>query len=174
MDVFEAIKSRKSIRAYDSRPVPDAILSEILESARLAPSAMNYQPWHFVVVTDPAKREILSKARYAKFLKEAPMVIVGCGNKKKSPEWYVIDVTIAMQNMILTATNKGLGTCWIGSFDEEEVRNLLKIPNNYRVVAMMSLGYAREKIDIAAKLAGTRRRKATESIFSYNEFGEYR
>ncbi len=172
LDVFEAIQSRKSVRAYDSRPIPRDILIKILESARLAPSAMNYQPWPFIVVTDENRREILSQARYAKFLREAPIIIIGCGDYKKSPKWYMMDTTIAMQNMVLTATNEGLGSCWIGSFHEDRVRELLKIPDNLKVVALLALGYPRKKFDILAKLGGTHRRKELESIVSYEEFGK--
>ena len=99
----------------------------ILEAGRLAPSAGNIQPWHFIVVRDVEKRKRLSKARWAKFLAEAPVVIVGCGDQRASPRWFHVGVAIAMQNMVLATTGEGLGTCWVGSFNEE-VRELLKIP----------------------------------------------
>jgi len=174
LDVFETIQLRRSVRAFDSRPIPDEILLKILESARWAPSAINYQPWHFIVVTDAEKREILSQARFAKVLRESPVVIVGCGDQKKSPKWHVIDVAIAMQNMILTATAEGLGSCWIGSFHEDEVKSLLNIPENYKIIALMALGYPRKTFDIIGKLAGSRRRKDLETITSFEEFGKTR
>lgn len=135
MDVFEAIQKRHSIRAYESSPVPEEKLIKILEAGRLAPSASNIQPWHFIVVRDAEKRKRLAKARWAKFLAEVPLVIVGCGNQKASPKWFTVDVAIAMQNMVLTATAEGLGTCWIGSFDEGEVKKLLK----FRKIIELSL-----------------------------------
>ena len=172
MEVFEAVQARRSIRAYEPTPVPKEKLERILEAARLAPSAENIQPWHFIVVTDHEKRVKLAKAPFAGFLKEAPVVIVGCGDQKASPRWFMVDVAIAMQNMVLTATGEGLGTCWVGSFDENQVRELLKIPENYRVVALLALGYPRKKIDIQGKLLhAIRRRKKLEKIVSFEEFG---
>jgi len=173
MDVFEAVKIRRSIRAYESTPVPKEKIEKILEAARLAPSANNIQPWHFIVVTDPEKRAKLAKAPFAGFLKEAPVVIVGCGDQKASPKWFTVDVAIAMQNMVLTATSEGLGTCWVGSFDENQVRELLKIPENYRVVALLALGNPRDKFDFTGKVLHLfRRRKSLEKIVSFDEFGK--
>jgi nitroreductase len=173
MDVLEAVQKRRSIRAYDSTPIPDEKLKKILEAARLAPSAGNIQPWHFIVVIDKEKRKILAKGgRYAKFLKESPVVIVGCGDQKASPNWCMVDVAIAMQNMVLTATSEGLGTCWVGSFDEEQVKETLKIPKNFKVVALLALGYPRKKLDIQGKILHfIRRRKKLEKIVSLEEFG---
>ena len=144
MDVFEAIQKRRSVRAYKSTPIPEEKLMKILEAGRLAPSASNIQPWHFIVVKDPEKRKKLAKSKWARFLAEAPVVIVGCGNQKASPKWFMVDVAIAMQNMVLAATGEGLGTCWVGSFNEKEVKELLKIPENYRVIALLAVGYPRE------------------------------
>jgi nitroreductase len=171
MDVFEAVKARRSVRGYASTPVPEEKLGRILESARLAPSAHNEQPWHFIVVKDQGKREEMSKARWAKFLKEAPVVIVGCGDSKSSPEWHVVDTTIALENMVLTATNEGLGTCWIGSFDEDLVKRLLKIPDHLRVVALLSVGYPRKKLDLAAAIVRGSSRKPADEIVSHEEYG---
>jgi len=172
MDVFGAIQTRRSVRAYEPTPVPKEKLNKILEAARLAPSAENIQPWHFIVITNPSKRERLAKAPFAGFLKEAPVVIVGCGNQRASPRWFMVDVAIAMQNMVLAATAEGLGTCWIGSFNEKEVREMLKIPGEYRIVALLALGYPRKKIDIQGAILHTiRRRKKLEEIISFEEFG---
>jgi nitroreductase len=100
------------------------------------------------------------------------VVIVGCGDQKASPGWFMVDVAIAMQNMVLTATGEGLGTCWVGSFDENEVREMLKIPENYRVVALLALGYPREKFDLQGKLLHLiRRRESLKKIVSFEEFG---
>jgi len=172
MDVFEAVRKRHSIRAYDSTLIPEEKLNKILEAARLAPSAGNIQPWHFIIVTNAEKRRRLAQARYAHFIKMAPVVIVGCGNQKASPDWYMVDVAIAMQNMVLTATSEGLGTCWIGSFDEEEVRAMLKIPENLKVVALLTLGYPRKRLDVMGKILHfIRRRKRLHKIVSFEEYG---
>ncbi|MBS7659600.1 MAG: nitroreductase family protein [Candidatus Bathyarchaeia archaeon] len=172
MEVFEAIQARRSVRAYEPEPIPMDVLSRVLEAARLAPSAENIQPWHFIVVTDAEKRRKLAEAPFAGFLKEAPIVIVGCGNQKASPKWFMIDVAIAMQNMVLAATAEGLGTCWVGSFKEDRVKELLKIPEDYRVVALLAMGYPRKRLDLQGSIIHLiRRRKKLEEIVSYEEFG---
>ena len=171
MDVMDAIKARNSVRSYTDEPVAKESLEKILEAGRLAPSAHNGQPWHFIVVTDADKKEELSKGRWAKFLKEAPAVIVGCGNREKAPDWYAVDVTIAMENMVLAATSMGLGTCWIGSFDEEAVKKLLKVPESMSVIAMLPVGHPRKKIDLSALLVRSRNRKPMDEIVSYESYG---
>jgi nitroreductase len=171
LEVFDAIEKRKSVRAYDSRPVPEDVLMKVLETGRIAPSASNIQPWHFIVVKDPERRKALSDGKWAKFLTESPVVIVGCGNKKKSPGWHVVDVTIAMQQMVIAATAEGLGTCWIGSFYEDKVRKALKVPEELRIVAMLAVGYSKEKSDLTSKIVRSRNRKKMDEILSYEEFG---
>ncbi|MCX8181908.1 MAG: nitroreductase family protein [Candidatus Methanomethyliaceae archaeon] len=172
MDAFEAITKRRSVRSYLPDPIPKSVMERILEAGRLAPSAMNLQPWHFIVVTDKEKRRALSSGRFAKFLSEAPVVIVGCGNEKLSPRWYAIDTAIALQNMVIAATSEGLGSCWIGSFDEIEVKELLKIPEGHRVIAMLALGYPREGTDMIRKIVNVvRPKKRLNEIASAEEFG---
>ena len=176
MDFSEVVVKRRSIRKFRGDVVPDEVLDRVLEAGRWAPSAGNSQPWHFIVVKNREKREALAKGgRYAKFLAESPVAIVGCGDQKASPNWYAVDVAIAMQNMVLTATAEGLGTCWVGSFSEERVKSLLKIPERYRVVALLALGYRREKLELTSKvLHFIRRKKSLEKIVSYDEFGKNR
>ncbi len=172
MDVFEAIKARKSIRAYSPKPVPKELLLKIAEAAQLAPSAANIQPWHFIFVTDKDKRKKLSEGRFAGFLAESPVVVVGCGDQKISPRWYMVDVTIALEHVVLTAASEGLCTCWVGSFKEDKVKQLLKIPENYRVIALLAMGYPQEKLDLAGKLVHSlHKRKRLDQIVSYDEFG---
>jgi len=172
MDVFVAVKSRRSVRSYLPDPVPKEKLDRILESARLSPSAMNRQPWHFVVVTDSAKRKALSGGHFAHFLEEAPVVIVGCGDKDASPKWYAVDTAIAMQTMVLVATGEGLGTCWIGSFNEGDVKAALGIPPSYVVVALLAIGYPHDKPSLTGTVRSVLfRRRGMESIASYETFG---
>lgn len=170
MEVFEAIQARRSVRSFDPRPVPDDVLTKVLETGRIAPSASNYQPWRFIVVRDAAKRQVLSEGKYAKFLTESPVVIVGCGDKKTSPKWYVVDTTIALQQMVIAATAEGLGTCWIGSFDEDSVREALGVPDRFAVVAMLAVGYPKQKPGPAVPHARTRTVKDLGKIVSYDEF----
>jgi nitroreductase len=152
MDVFEAIKKRRSVRSYLDKPIEKEKLSEILEAARLAPSASNRQEWRFVVVRDKTVRSKLSKAaKDQKFLEEAPVVIaclaetdnhlMTCGQF-----CYPIDVAIAIDHMTLTAVTLGLGTCWIGAFHEEEVKEILNIPKEIRVVELLCIGYPKDEL----------------------------
>jgi len=171
MDVFEAVQKRRSVRAYESTPVPTKKLKRILEAGRLAPSAGNTQPWHFIVVTDAEMRKKLAESRSAKFLDGSPVVIVGCGNQKASPKWYKVDVAIALQNMVLTATSEGLGSCWIGAFYEDQLREMLKIPEEFTIVALLAVGYLAEKLSIQEKVSEPIRRKPLEEIVSFESYG---
>jgi nitroreductase len=172
VDLFEAIEKRRSVRAYLPDPVPEDKMKRILEAARLAPSAGNIQPWHFIVVTDQQKRRKLSEGMFAKFLSESPVVVVGCGDRKASPNWFMVDTTIALQNIVLAATSEGLGTCWVGSFKEEDVKKFLSIPERFSVVALLAVGYPRRKLDLAGKILHLiRRRKKLDRIVSSDEFG---
>ena len=172
MEVFEAVQKRKSVRAYDSKPIPKEIMERVLEAAVISPSASNRQPWHFIVVTDQEKRKGLSKGQYAKFVHEAPTVIVACGDEMLSSKWYAVDTTIALQSMVLVATGEGLGTCWIGSFDETDVKKLLDIPDNLRVIALLPIGYPRDKIDLTKALnLVMRKRKSLDEIVSQEKYG---
>jgi nitroreductase len=157
MDVFEAIRVRRSIRRYKSRPVEKGKLERILEAGRLAPSTANKQPWHFVVVTDPSLIEALRVAHerdpFVKNTSEiltAPVVIVACADTSKAwirrdgEEYWKVDVAIALQSMVLCATEEGLATCWIAAFDAEATRRVLKIPEEIKIVALTPLGYPDE------------------------------
>ena len=174
MDVFEAIQKRRSVRSYKPTPVPDEKLRKVLEAARLAPSAGNFQPWHFIVVMDSDKRKKIARGcRFGHFLAESPVVIVGCGNQRSSPRWHAIDTCIAMENLVLAATGEGLGTCWIGTFNEKEIREMLKIPSHLKVVALLALGYPREKLDILAKVSHLiRPRRKLGKIVHLEEYGK--
>ena len=156
MEVLEAIKTRKSVRAYRDIPVEDDKLRLVMAAARLAPSASNRQEWRFVVVRDRGQREKLAEiAGGQRFVAEAPVVIAACavtdGHLMRCGQaCYPIDVAIALDHLSLAAVSLGLGTCWIGAFDEGRVRALLDIPPEVRVVELMTLGYPRDP-DPAAK-----------------------
>jgi nitroreductase len=172
MDVFEAVQERRSIREFEDKIVPREKLEQILEAGRLAPSARNLEPWHFIAVADASKRRILSKGRFAKFLAESPVVIVACGDKKASPDWYAIDVALAAENMILTAVSEGLSTCCVGSFDEKEVKATLNVPENFEVLLLLAVGYPREKVDLSRKVLHLMRsRKTLSEVASEETFG---
>lgn len=170
MDVTEAVLRRRSVRSYDSKPVPEEALHRILEAGRLAPSANNRQPWHFIVVKDQARREKLTDGRWAKFLKDSPVVIVGCGDTKASEEWHAVDTTIALTHMVFAATAEGLGTCWIGSFFEDKVKAALDIPEHMKVVAMLTVGYPKSPSDLDMKKPSDFKRKKPSEIISSETF----
>jgi nitroreductase len=150
MELMEAVRTRRSIRSYQDRDIEDEKLTRVLEAARLAPSASNRQNWRFVVVKDPATRSLLSDAAKGQvFVAQAPVVIVACGTDTKyvmtcGQAAYTVDVTIAVDHMTLAAAAEGLGTCWIGAFYEDRVKEILGIPMDVRVVALLPLGYPAE------------------------------
>jgi nitroreductase len=173
VEVFEAIQKRRSVRAYLPDPVPQDKLERILQAASIAPSASNLQPWHFIIVRNGQKREKLARSGlFARFLSQSPVVIVGCGNRKASPKWFVVDTAIALQTIVLAATSEGLGTCWVGSFKEEQVKDLLNIPDEMSIIALLAVGYPRKKLDLLAKVTHLiHRRKNLGEIASLDEFG---
>jgi len=150
MDVNEVIRKRKSVRRYMEKEVEQEKLMRILEAARLAPSAANKQEWRFVVVRDKEKRQKLSDAaKNQRFVAEAPIVIVCCAETDYHEMTcgqlcYPIDVAIAIDHMTLIAVEEGLGTCWIGAFFEDKVKSMLNIPDDIRVVELLTLGYPKD------------------------------
>jgi nitroreductase len=178
MSVLDIIKKRQSVRKYQDRPVEDDKLKLILEAARLAPSSSNSQPWHFVVAKNKDLIKGLMNAvplgvlAVNKFMEQAPIIVVGCVTpnffQKVSSfmgrENYWIDVSIAMEHMVLVAEELNLGSCWIGWFDEEKVKKILNVPRGAKVVAMLTLGYPSE----GATHATTR--KPLEDIYSIDRY----
>jgi len=146
MDVLEAIKMRRSIRKYRPQRIPDEKLKTILDAARLAPSAANRQPWRFVVVEDTERRKALAKAANDQtFISNAGAIVVAISDPEKSARWHEKDTMIALEHVVLAATALGYGTCWIGAFDEDAVKSLLKIPAKMKVVAVLPIGIPDEK-----------------------------
>jgi nitroreductase len=169
MDVFTAIVERKSVRKYKDKAIDEAALARVLEAGRIAPSAGNRQDWKFVVVRDQETRlKLAVAAKGQMFLGQAPVVIVGCAVE---PTYVmmcgqpagIIDVSIAFSFMMLEATELGLGTCWIGAFDEGAVKNILGVPDQVRVVAMTPLGYPDE-------VPEGRPRKSMEDVVCFDRY----
>jgi nitroreductase len=161
MDIFEAIKTRRSIRKYKAEPIPEEKLTMIYEAAQKAPSASNRQPWHFIVVQNTKRKKSLSEAANNQtFLSEAAAIIVATGDPDITPRWYEKDTMIALEHMVLAATALGYGTCWIGAFDEDAVKRLLKIPKKVKVVALLPIGVPDEKP------ASRSRKELSEIIFN--------
>ena len=149
MDLMQAIRARRSIRNFLDRSVEEEKLLAVLEAGRLAPSARNMQDWRFIVVRDAATRQRLAEAaRDQQFVGQAPVVIAACGTSDLvmtcGQPAYAIDVAIALDHMTLAAASLDLGTCWIGAFYEDKVKEILGVPQEIRVVALLPLGYPAE------------------------------
>lgn len=171
MDVMEAIRKRYSVRDYQDRPVEENKLKNILEAARLAPSANNRQEWRFVVVQDKDIRQQLMKAaKNQAFVGQAPVIIACCAVTDNhvmtcGQLCYPIDVAIAIEHIVLEATEEGLGTCWIGAFYEDQVKEILGIPQEVRVVELLTVGYIQFK-----SLADQKDRLALSEIVMYERW----
>ncbi len=169
MDVFTAIQNRRSIRKYLDKPVEEEKLHKVLEAARLSPSAKNRQNWKFIVVKDKEiRKRLVEEAIQQPFVGQAPIIIVSCGTEPDSvmkcgQHRYTVDLSIATAYMILAAYEQGLGTCWLGSFDEDKVKEILDIPEKVRVVAMTPLGYP-------AETPLQRPRKALDEIVCFDKY----
>ncbi len=169
METFEAIRTRRSVREYRSEPVPEEKLKKILEAARLAPSAHNSQDWKFVVVKEKQKRKRLAEAALNQnFIGEAPVVIVAIAlnpNEIMSSgvPTYAVDLAIAVDHMTLVAADEGLGSCWIGAFDQEEVKKILNVPEEYKIVTLLPIGFPADKRQ-------PKSRKRLEEIVGYDNF----
>jgi nitroreductase len=153
MEVTDAIESRRSIRRYKKTDVSDELLKEILRAGQMAPSAGNLQGREFIVIKDNAVRELLCMAALNQyFIMGAPVCIVVCANilrtatryGKRAELYAVQDATASVMNMMLRAHDLGLGTCWVGAFNEQAVSQLLEIPHGVRPVALLPLGYPDE------------------------------
>jgi nitroreductase len=142
MDALEVLRARRSVRRFQPQAVEREKIEAIVDCARLAPSANNLQPWEFVVVTDQRKREDIAKLTdYGKFIREAPVLLaVFC----KDTKYYLEDGCAATENILLAAWALGLGSCWVAGDKKpyaEEVRRLLGVPEGYRLVSLVAIGY---------------------------------
>ena len=169
MDFYKVIQTRRSVRSYKKNPIP----KEVLEAARVAPSGSNLQPWKFILVKDDAlKQKMVSACDNQEFVAEAPLIVVACGKKLlfnrggyMGEMSMLVDVSIAFTHLILAARAEGLGTCWIGAFENDEIKRLLKVPDGYEVVAATPLGYPSEDV-----FTEPRNRKPLDEIVSTNKY----
>ncbi|OPX59737.1 MAG: malonic semialdehyde reductase [Methanobacterium sp. PtaB.Bin024] len=169
MEFEDLIQERYSVRSYQSRPVEDEKLEAVLDAARLAPTAANKQPFRLIVVKTEGKKDQMKRIYHGDWFSEAPLVICACSVKSES--WtrrdgrnYVdVDVTIAMDHLILQATELGLGTCWIAAFDAEAAREILKIPEGVEPLLFTPLGYPADEI-------GPKSRKELDELVHYEEW----
>ena len=156
MVFLDLMKERFSVRAYKAMPVPEAMLTQVVEAGRMAPSAANRQPWHFILVQDAAQRRALGEAYPRDWFWKAPAIIVVCvepgraWTRSDGHNYADVDGAIAMTSMTLCAADLGLGACWIAAFDPAKVRNALGVPSGIEPFALMPVGYPadlpREKI----------------------------
>ncbi|MHA2393744.1 MAG: nitroreductase family protein [Promethearchaeota archaeon] len=170
MNVIEAIKTRRSVRKYKKDPIPDADLKTILEAAQLAPSAGNKQPWNFIIVRDTeTKKKLAEKARKQLWIGNAGVVVAALAMDKKDPtiyeRWVERDVMTAVEHMVLAAWELGYGTCWIGAFEQKDIKEILDIPESMTVINLLPIGVPDHKPD-------PRGRKPFAEIFFAETYGK--
>lgn len=181
MNCKETILTRKSIRSFQNKPIPQEIITDMIEAARLSPSTQNRQPWRFVILTQQDKIKdmalhcgLIGLANY--FIRNAPCVIVACADMDKDikingQDYYLVDTAIAFQQMMLMAWSHGIGSCWLGAFSEKKLKAWLKLPKSWRIVALSPFGYPAEQQSIYAKVvktvAGSNNRLPVEQIVRY-------
>jgi nitroreductase len=152
MDIWQVFKKRHSVRNFDSRKdVSNDLIEKIIEAAKTAPSAGGLYPTDFIIVRDQKTKEQIAKAALRQdFVAQAPVVIVVVSDVEKTASYYgergrnlyvIQDAAAATENLILAATALGLGTCWVGAFDEEEIRKILKLKRDFRPLAIIPVGY---------------------------------
>ena len=174
MDFSEVIRTRRSVRAFKRDPVPEDVMSKVLDAARIAPSGSNRQPWRFILVTDEVlKQKMISACNNQEFIAQAPVIVVACGQRLRLNRGgymgemsTLLDVAIAFTHLVLAARAEGLGTCWIGAFSNDEIKKLLQIPNEYEVVAATPLGFPENE----NAFSETTERKTLDEIVSMNKF----
>ncbi|AVP61586.1 nitroreductase family protein [Clostridium sporogenes] len=179
--MLEEIRSRRSIRKYINKPIEDEKINQLIESARMAPSGSNTQPWHFIVVKSDTTREKLAKVSHNQgWMMGAPVFIVCVADirsrikkdielslNENSPQLelkqIIRDTSIAIEHLVLSAEKFGLGTCWVAWFTQEEIRPILNIPSDKYVVSIITLGYPNE-------LPKDRPHKKLEDIIHYEKW----
>ena len=166
MDVMTAIRGRKSIRKYRSKEIPAEVLKEVLEAARLAPSAGNRQAWELIIVTDPdTKEKLVPVCKNQHFVGECSAFLAAV--EVPGQRWTVTDLTIMMDHITLSACEKGLGTCWIGAFDQDSIGQLLGVPQDRSIAVCLTLGYPDEE-------PVTRSRRSPRELFHWERYGQRR
>jgi len=181
MDFLQLIARRQSVRRYQDKPVEEEKLAQLIEAVRLAPSASNSQPWKLIVVNEPVLKDKVARATFSALVSfnrfvlqapalavlviEKPKIVTQIGGLLKDREFSLIDIGIAAEHFCLQAAQLDLGTCMLGWFDEQAVKQLLNIPNNKRIGLIIALGYAKEGDPLRTKI-----RKSVEEIVSYNQY----
>lgn len=166
MDLFETVEKRRSIRKFRPNPIPDRDLKKILEAGRLAPSGGNRQPWSFIVVRKPeTKKKLAAVANLQRFIADADTVLIALGDPAVSKSLYKQDPMIAIEHMVLASTALGYGTCWIGAFNENDVKEIAKVPENMTVIALLPIGVPDEN-------PPPKPRRAFKEVFFKESYGK--
>jgi len=169
MEFLELAKKRYSCRAYRSDPVENDKLQKVLEAARLAPTACNLQPFQLIVIHTKGREADLRRIYSSSWFTQAPLIICACGipseswRRRDGKNYCEVDVTIAMDHLILAATNLGIGTCWIGAFNPDSAREILGLPDDVEPIAFTPLGYT-------ADGPGHKSRKSLNEIVRYERW----
>ena len=142
MDCVEKILTRRSIRNFKNEPVSEETINNILEAGRRSPSATNVQPWHFVIARDLKEKETFSFKGFNRFTSDAAFIVLGLYKQSEViiERLSLMDVTIALQNMVVTAWVQGIGSCWMGAFDEKKLQEALNLPGDSRIVGAVAFG----------------------------------
>lgn len=164
MDTFECIRKRRDIRSYLKKDLPDEVIIKILEAGRLAPSAMNLQPWHFIAIKNKETlRELGRLCVSGRFIDDAAFAVVIVTDPAN--KWHEIDGTRSVQNMALAAWNEGVGSCWIGAIDRDRAKEMLGVPKNLHILTILPFGYPEEFTVKRKKI-----RKSPEEVFHWEKF----
>lgn len=176
MEFNNVLHTRRSVKNFESRDIPETKLENILNAARVAPTWGNKQCWKLVIVSDKSVKHSISEAigndNSAKSgVQEAPIIVVLCADPSESStvdgkDYYLVDSAIAMEHLVLAASNEGLGTCWVGQFDEKRIKDILKIPDQYKVVALTPVGLPKGSPDTESK------RTLEETVYK-DQWGNY-
>lgn len=165
MEVKHAIAARKSIRKYVNKEIPKDVMEDLLDCMRMAPSANNMQRWSVIVVTDAATRnKLVPVSGNQKFVGECSAYLVGVA--EPGAYYSAVDMTIALDHLTLRATELGLGTCWIGDFEPDKVKDILGVPKDREVPICMTLGYPDHN-------PGARKRKKLSELFHADRWNSY-
>lgn len=172
MELSDIIKNRYSVRDYKPIEIGKTLILDILEAARLAPSAVNFQPWHFIVIQEDKVLSEMKGCYDRNWFKTVPTVIVACADHSQSwkrssdgKDFATIDLAIAIDHITLKATELGLGTCWVCNFDVNRCSELLNLPQNIEPVALIPLGYPNSKSPV-------KKRKPLDEIVHFNQFNQ--
>ena len=164
MDVTGAIKARRSIRKFKRKEIPPELLDHMLEMARIAPSGANRQPWEMVVITDRQRlKDLVPICKDQSFVGDCSAFLVGIDDPQQ--KWAKVDLTIALDHLTLAAVDEGLGTCWIGAFDQTRMAEFIGLPADRTITVCLALGYPEET-------PAARGRKKTEDLFFWDRYGE--